>query len=237
MLDVTALNQYYGGSHVLRDVALSVPAGGCTVLLGRNGVGKTTLLRCLMGLLPVRSGHIVFNGHDITRASPQWRARAGMGYVPQGREVFPELTVSENLRIGQITGERRLSASSEARAGFTHADVLNIFPVLGTMGARLAGNLSGGQQQQLAIGRALLTNPMLLILDEPTEGIQPSIVKEIEAVIRSLKGRLAILLVEQFVDFAEAVADEYVVLVRGQVVARGRGQDMAGANVRSLISV
>jgi len=237
VLTVSAVNQFYGGSHVLRDVALSVPAGGCTVLLGRNGVGKTTLLRCLMGLLPIRSGAIVFQGRDIARAAPQWRARAGMGYVPQGREVFPELTVAENLRIGQITGERRLEASVAGRAGFSYADVLNTFPVLGTMGGRLAGNLSGGQQQQLAIGRALLTNPSLLILDEPTEGIQPSIVKEIEAVIQSLKGRLAILLVEQFVDFAEAVADEYVVLVRGQVVARGQGQDMASANVRSLISV
>ena len=236
MLNVSALDQYYGGSHVLRNVALDVPTGGCTVLLGRNGVGKTTLLRCLMGLLPVRSGQIVFDGRDISRASPQARARAGMGYVPQGREVFPELTVAENLRIGQITGERRAAAAADGTP-FTHADVLSIFPVLGTMSARLAGNLSGGQQQQLAIGRALLTNPSLLILDEPTEGIQPSIVTEIEAVIQSLKGRLAILLVEQFVDFAEAVADEYVVLVRGQVVARGKGRDMAGANVRSLISV
>ena len=237
MLAVSSLNQYYGGSHVLRNVALEVPTGGCTVLLGRNGVGKTTLLRCLMGLLPIRSGEIAFDGRDIARASPQSRARAGMGYVPQGREVFPELTVSENLRIGQITGERRLAAGGSSRATFSHADVLAIFPVLGTMGLRLAGNLSGGQQQQLAIGRALLTNPSLLILDEPTEGIQPSIVKEIEAVIQSLKGRLAILLVEQFVDFAEAVADDYVVLVRGQVVARGKGRNMAGDNVRSLISV
>ena len=237
MLSVASLNQYYGGSHVLRNVALEVPTGGCTALLGRNGVGKTTLLRCLMGLLPIRSGTIVFDGQDIARTSPQSRARAGLGYVPQGREVFPELTVAENLRIGQITGERRVAAAGKARSEFTHADVLSIFPVLGTMGARLAGNLSGGQQQQLAIGRALLTNPSLLILDEPTEGIQPSIVKEIEAVIQSLKGRLAILLVEQFVDFAEAVADDYVVMVRGQVVAHGQGKDMAGADVRSLISV
>ena len=236
VLQVSALDQYYGGSHVLRGVELSVPTGGCTVLLGRNGVGKTTLLRCLLGLLPVRSGRIVFEGRDLSRAAPQARARAGMGYVPQGREVFPELTVAENLRIGEMTGERRARAG-QAGAGFSHADVLNIFPVLGSMGGRLAGNLSGGQQQQLAIGRALLTQPSLLILDEPTEGIQPSIVKEIEAVIRSLKGRLAILLVEQFVDFAEAVADEYTVLVRGQVVARGRGADMVRDGVRTLIAV
>ena len=234
MLHVSSLNQFYGGSHVLRDVALDVPAGGCTVLLGRNGVGKTTLLRCLMGLLPIRSGEIRFDGRDISSAAPQLRARAGMGYVPQGREVFPELTVSENLRIGEITGEKRAGLGG---ATFTRGDVLSIFPVLGTMGTRLAGNLSGGQQQQLAFGRALLTNPSLLILDEPTEGIQPSIVKEIEAVIQSLKGQLSILLVEQFVDFAEAVADEYVVLVRGQVVASGRGEDMVRDRVRALIAV
>ena len=237
MLQVTALNQYYGGSHVLRNVALDVLTGGCTVLLGRNGVGKTTLLRCLMGLLPVRSGQVVFDGQDITAAPPQRRALAGLGYVPQGREVFPELTVAENLRIGELTGERRLRSGAAATQAFSRADVLNTFPVLGSMAQRLAGNLSGGQQQQLAIGRALLTQPSLLILDEPTEGIQPSIVKEIEGVILSLKGRLAILLVEQFVDFAEAVADDYVVLVRGQVVARGKGQDMARDQVRALIAV
>jgi urea transport system ATP-binding protein len=230
---VSELNQFYGGSHVLRDVAVQVPEGSCTVLLGRNGVGKTTLLRCLMGLLPIRSGTICFAGCDISRAPPQARALAGMGYVPQGREVFPELTVSENLRIGEITGERRIAGAATA---FTYADVTQIFPVLKTMGSRLAGNLSGGQQQQLAIARALLTNPTLLILDEPTEGIQPSIVQEIEAVIQSLKGRLSILLVEQFFDFAAAVADQYVVLVRGQVVARGQGRDMEQDKVRDLIA-
>lgn len=242
MLQVDALNQYYGGSHVLRDVGLHVREGSCTVLLGRNGVGKTTLLRCLMGLLPVRSGRLRLQGQDISGASPQARARAGMGYVPQGREVFPELTVSENLRIGAMTGERRGQAGGHAGgdaggAAFSIADVVGIFPVLGTMSARLAGNLSGGQQQQLAIGRALLTRPALLILDEPTEGIQPSIVKEIEAVILSLKGRMSILLVEQFVDFAEAVADEYMVMVRGQVVAQGLGKDIARAGVREMVAV
>ena len=234
ILDVTGVNQFYGSSQVLRDVALDVPAGGCTALLGRNGVGKTTLLRGLMGLLPIRSGTITFSGRDVTQASPQARARSGMGYVPQGREIFPELTVGENLRIGELTGDRRRDAG---QARFTRREVLDIFPVLGQMDGRIAGNLSGGQQQQLAIGRALLTNPSLLILDEPTEGIQPNIVQDIENVIRSLKGRMAILLVEQFVDFAEAVADEYVVLVRGQVVSRGRGEDMARNKVRDLIAV
>lgn len=233
MLEITEVNQYYGGSHVLRSVSLSVPDGACTVLMGRNGVGKTTLLRCLMGLLPIRSGSIHFNDVDVSHAAPQARARAGMGFVPQGREVFPDLTVSENLRIGALTGERR---ESSAKKVFSHSDVYQLFPVLQTMGARVAGNLSGGQQQQLAIGRALLTNPSLLILDEPTEGIQPSIVREIELVIQSLKGQMCILLVEQFYDFASAVADQYVVLVRGQVVARGIGSDMETDKVRELIT-
>lgn len=233
MLDIVDLNQYYGGSHVLRSVGLSVPEGACTVLLGRNGVGKTTLLRCLMGLLPIRSGSVSFEGRDVSRSSPQNRARAGMGYVPQGREIFPDLTVSENLQIGALTGERR---ASSAKKVFSYSDIHQLFPVLQAMGSRVAGNLSGGQQQQLAIGRALLTNPSLLILDEPTEGIQPSIVQEIEAVIQSLKGQMSILLVEQFYDFAAAVADQYVVLVRGQVVARGLGPDMENDKVRELIT-
>lgn len=233
MLNITGLNQYYGGSHVLRNVELSVPDGSCTVLLGRNGVGKTTLLRCLMGLLPIRSGSISFVGRDMSRDSPQTRARAGMGYVPQGREVFPDLTVDENLRIGALTGERRLASAQKV---FTYSDVNQLFPVLKTMSSRVAGNLSGGQQQQLAIARALLTNPTLLILDEPTEGIQPSIVQEIEAVIQSLKGQMSILLVEQFYDFAAAVADQYVVLVRGQVVARGLGRNMETDKVHELIT-
>ncbi len=233
MLEISELNQYYGSSHVLRNVSLSVPDGACTVLMGRNGVGKTTLLRCLMGLLPSSSGDIRFDAVDISRAAPQVRARAGMGFVPQGREVFPDLTVSENLRIGALTGERRAAIANKT---FSHSDVYQLFPVLQTMGTRVAGNLSGGQQQQLAIGRALLTNPSLLILDEPTEGIQPSIVQEIELVIQSLKGQMSILLVEQFYDFAAAVADQYVVLVRGQVVARGNGADMENDKVRELIT-
>jgi urea transport system ATP-binding protein len=238
MLQIRELNQYYGGSHTLRDVSLNVADGACTVVLGRNGVGKTTLLKCLVGLLPVKTGEIALDGHDLTRARSEKRALAGLGYVPQGREIFPLLSVEENLQIGAYAGERRAAlATHRLTHRFDFNDVFNIFPVLKQMRKRIAGNLSGGQQQQLAIGRALLTNPNLLILDEPTEGIQPSIVKEIEAVIQSLKGTLAILLVEQFFDFAQSVADDYVVLVRGQVVSVGRGDQMEENNVRSLISV
>ncbi|MEJ1130874.1 urea ABC transporter ATP-binding subunit UrtE [Variovorax sp. CCNWLW225] len=244
MLKIEGLNQYYGSSHVLRQVRLQVADGGCTVLLGRNGVGKTTLLRCLMGLLPIRSGQVTLGGQEVASWTPEARAQAGMGYVPQGREVFPELTVRENLLVGEITAERRRrpgrpgdGAGQDRRPRHTYEDVVNLFPVLKSMGRRLAGNLSGGQQQQLAIARALLTQPRLLILDEPTEGIQPSIVQEIQAVIASLKGQLSILLVEQYVDFAESVADRFTVLVRGQVVASGEGRDMAATDIRSLISV
>jgi len=240
MLTIEGLNQFYGSSNVLRQVNLHVADGGCTVLLGRNGVGKTTLLRCLMGLLPIRSGQVAFNGQDVAHWTPEARAQAGMGYVPQGREVFPELTVRENLMVGEFTAGRRPRVGNAANTRLqrhTYEDVINLFPVLKTMGHRLAGNLSGGQQQQLAIGRALLTQPSLLILDEPTEGIQPSIVQEIQAVIASLKGQLSILLVEQYVDFAESVADHFTVLVRGQVVAAGEGHQMASTDIRSLISV
>ena len=244
MLKIEGLNQYYGSSHVLRQVSLQVADGGCTVLLGRNGVGKTTLLRCLMGLLPIRSGQVMLGGQEVASWTPEARAQAGMGYVPQGREVFSELTVRENLLVGEITAERRRrlagpgdGAGQDRPPRHTYEDVVNLFPVLKSMGQRLAGNLSGGQQQQLAIARALLTQPRLLILDEPTEGIQPSIVQEIQAVIASLKGQLSILLVEQYVDFAESVADHFTVLVRGQVVASGEGCDMAASDIRALISV
>ncbi len=234
MLKISALNQFYGSSHALRDVSLSVAEGACTVVLGRNGVGKTTLLKCLVGLLPVKGGEIELAGQPLTRAPSHRRVLAGLGYVPQGREIFPQLSVEENLRIGAYAGERNQTAKGKQ---FSFDDVFHTFPVLKAMRRRIAGNLSGGQQQQLAIGRALLTNPKLLMLDEPTEGIQPSIVMEIEAVIRSLKGSLSILLVEQFFDFAQAVADDYVVLVRGQVVSAGRGDQMETNNVRALISV
>ena len=230
MLSVQNLNQYYGGSHILRDVALDVQPGRCTALLGRNGVGKTTLLRCLMGVVPIRSGKIEYQGKDITNLSSHARAAAGLGYVPQGREIFPRLTVEENLLMGLATRPRGAAIPE---------DVYEMFPVLKEMLNRRGGDLSGGQQQQLAIARALVMRPKLLILDEPTEGIQPSIIKAIERAIRTLleRGDMAILLVEQYYDFARALADHYVVMSRGQVVQRGLGANMEAENVRQLVSV
>jgi urea transport system ATP-binding protein len=230
MLTVQGLNQYYGGSHTLRDVAFDVPAGACTALLGRNGVGKTTLLKCLMGVLPMRSGKIGFAGASITSLPPYARAALGIGYVPQGRDIFPRLSVQENLQMG-------LAAK---KANATVPDfVFEMFPVLKQMLNRRGGDLSGGQQQQLAIGRALAMRPRLLILDEPTEGIQPSIIKDIERAIRGLvaAGDIAILLVEQYYDFAKSLADHYVVLSRGEVVARGLGANMDRDNVRAHLAV
>ena len=221
---VKGLNQYYGGSHILRDVSFEVPAGKVTALLGRNGVGKSTLLRTLMGLVPARSGEVLFENKNLTRARPYERARAGLGYVPQGREIFPRLSVEENL----LMGAKRIPAA-----------IFDMFPVLKTMLARRGGDLSGGQQQQLAIGRALALAPRLLILDEPTEGIQPSIIKDIERAIRTLAaaGDMAILLVEQYYDFARSLADQYLVMERGEIVARGRGADMERDGVKRLLAV
>src|ERR1700737_31909 len=230
MLAVQGLNQYYGGSHTLRDVAFDVPAGACTALLGRNGVGKTTLLKCLMGVLPMRSGKIGFAGASIANLPPYARAALGIGYVPQGRDIFPRLSVLENLQMGLATCKRG-SALPEF--------IFEMLPVLRNMLNRRGGDLSGGQQQQLAIGRALAMRPRLLILDEPTEGIQPSIIKDIERAIRSLvaAGDIAILLVEQYYDFAKSLADHYVVLSRGEVVARGLGADMDRDNVHAHLAV
>jgi urea transport system ATP-binding protein len=230
MLKVSGLNQYYGGSHILRDVAFDAPSGQVTALLGRNGVGKTTLLKCLMGLVPAASGAIEFDGADLTRAPSHTRVRAGIGYVPQGREIFPRLSVHENLQMGLATKP----------AGATvPAPVFEMFPVLRTMLRRRGGDLSGGQQQQLAIGRALAMAPKLLTLDEPTEGIQPSIIKDIDRAIRTLAagGEMAILLVEQYYDFARSLADNYLVMERGEIVMRGRGEDMDRDGVKGTLAV
>jgi len=230
MLSVGALNQYYGSSHTLRNVAFEAPTGAVTVVLGRNGVGKTTLLKCLTGLLPVRSGSIRFDGVDVTKAPAHARARLGMGYAPQGREIFPRLTVEENLRLGLATKPRGTPIPQR---------IFEMFPVLADMLHRRGGDLSGGQQQQLAIGRALAAAPRLLVLDEPTEGIQPSIIKDIERAIRRLavEGGMAILLVEQYYDFARSLADRYVVLSRGEVIKAGNGAEMDADGVRACLTV
>ena len=232
MLSIQHIDHYYGGSHTLRDVSLEVPTGACTALLGRNGVGKTTLLKCIMGVQKVRSGAIVLDGQDITRRTPFERASAGLGYVPQGREIFPRLTVEENLLMG-------LASRPGGSVSDLPPEIWDMFPVLDSMRHRRGGDLSGGQQQQLAIGRALAMRPKVLILDEPTEGIQPSIIKDIERAIRALaqRGDMAILLVEQYYDFARDLADHYVVLNRGVVVQAGAGADMERDNVRARLAV
>lgn len=232
MLEVNAINQFYGGSQILRDVSFNAKTGACSVILGRNGVGKTTLLKCLMGLLPIRSGSITLDGQDISNLPTYARAKRGIAYVPQGREIFGRLTVEENLLMG-------LSVFSGRQGKTITKDVFEMFPVLDEMRHRRGGDLSGGQQQQLAIARALLSKPKLLILDEPTEGIQPSIIKDIERVIKSLsqRGDMAILLVEQYYDFAEALADHYMVMSRGQIVKSGAGNTMQADNIRNFVAL
>ena len=229
MLSVEALDAGYGGSQILWNVHLAVPTGQVVCLMGRNGVGKTTLLKAIMGLLPARGGRIVFDGVDVTRWSPDRRARAGVGYVPQGREIFPHLTVEENLRMS-LLGCGRARDLEEALA---------LFPTLRRLLGRKGGVLSGGEQQMLAIGRALLTRPKLLMFDEPTEGIQPSIVLEIEEAIRRIRTEmgLAVLLVEQYLDFAERLADAYLIMAKGAVVAEGPTAQLRLETVRHHLAV
>lgn len=232
MLQVKELNQYYGGSHILRGVNFEARIGEVTCLLGRNGVGKTTLLKCLMGLIPARSGSVLWHEKNVTQWKPHQRVRAGVAYVPQGRDIFPRLTVEENLLLG-------LSRFSAPEARHVPDDIYALFPVLQEMKHRRGGDLSGGQQQQLAIGRALASRPQLLILDEPTEGIQPSVIKEIGQVISQLahRGDMAILLVEQFYDFAEQLADKYLLMSRGSIIQSGDGKNMEADGVRGLVAI
>lgn len=230
MLKVDNLHQAYGGSHILRGLSFELQKGEVTTLLGRNGVGKTTLLKSLMGLVKTKEGSVTFDGKTITHLPPHERVKAGIGYVPQGREIFPRLTVEENLLMGLAT-----------KPGGTKIPerIFAMFPVLKQMLHRRGGDLSGGQQQQLAIGRALAMGPSLLILDEPTEGIQPSIIKDIERAIRMLAetGEMAILLVEQYYDFAESLADQYLLMERGEFIMRGRGETMPQDGVREALAV
>lgn len=231
MLEINGLNQFYGQSHTLWDVALSVPEGQCTVLMGRNGVGKTTLLQCIMGHQPIKSGSIQLGERDLLKCSVEQRPRVGIGYVPQGRQIFPLLTVEENLQIGLPVlprGQRKVPEF-----------IFELFPVLAQMMKRRGGDLSGGQQQQLAIGRALVVNPKLLILDEPTEGIQPNVVQEIGDIIRKLNRELGltVLLVEQKLPFARKVGDRFCILDRGRSVATGEMAQLDEKLVKEYLTV
>ncbi|PPB80808.1 amino acid/amide ABC transporter ATP-binding protein 2 (HAAT family) [Albidovulum inexpectatum] len=231
MLDVRNVDLFYGASQVLRSVSLKAQPGKVTAVMGRNGVGKTSLIRAICGRLPVASGQILWNGTDVARWPAYRRARNGFATVPQGREIFPQLTVRENLQTGLAClprSERRIPES-----------VLDLFPVLREMMDRRGGDLSGGQQQQLAIARALVTRPRLLVLDEPTEGIQPSIIKDIGSAIAWLRDRgdMAIILVEQYFDFARDLADSFVVMDRGEVIQAGLREEMVESDVRELLAV
>jgi len=230
MLELKEVNQYYGGSHILRNVSLDAKVGEITVVLGRNGVGKTTMLKSIMGVVPIKAGDITLDGQAIHKETSYERVRRGIGFVPQGREIFGRLTVEDNLKMGLAYK----SASTQIPA-----ELFELFPVLKQMLGRRGGDLSGGQQQQLAIARALAANPKLLILDEPTEGIQPSVIKDIGRVLRLLADRktMAILLVEQYYDFAAELADHYIVMERGEVIQRGRGADMERDGARKLVSI
>jgi urea transport system ATP-binding protein len=231
MLNVESIDLHYGAAQALRGVSVSAEPGRITCVLGRNGVGKSSLLRAIVGHQPISAGRVLLDGADITRLEAYKRARRGIAYVPQGREIFPLLTVRENLETGFARlprAERRISD-----------ELYELFPILKTMLGRRGGDLSGGQQQQLAIARALVTRPRVLVLDEPTEGIQPSIIKDIGRAISYLReqGRMAILLVEQYFDFARELADTYAVMERGEVVLAGKGADMVESEVRRHLTV
>ncbi|WP_112479273.1 urea ABC transporter ATP-binding subunit UrtE [Vibrio variabilis] len=231
MLQIQSLNQFYGESHTLWDLDMSIPEGKCTVLMGRNGVGKTTLLQCIMGLVKVNSGDIQLHGESLLKHDAESRPRMGIGYVPQGRQIFPMLTVQENLEVGlpiRAKGDRKIPEF-----------IFDLFPVLKEMLHRRGGDLSGGQQQQLAIGRALVVNPKLLILDEPTEGIQPNIVQEIGDIIRMLNEKLGltVLLVEQKLPFARKVGDQFCILDRGRQVAEGEMSALNDGLIKEYLTV
>ncbi|HVQ74688.1 MAG TPA: urea ABC transporter ATP-binding subunit UrtE [Candidatus Binatia bacterium] len=233
MLEIRGVGAAYGESQVLWDVSLDVPAGGVVCLMGRNGVGKTTLLKTVMGLMPVLQGRVVLDGSDVTRRRPEERATRGIGYVPQGREIFPNLTVRENLRMG-LLGRGRGAAAGEGRLD----DVYGLFPRLASLSSRKGGVLSGGEQQQLAIARVLLAEPKLLLLDEPTEGIQPSVILQIEdAILRIKRSGIAILLVEQYLEFAWRLADSYAIMRKGTIVSRGATADLRHDAVREHLTV
>jgi urea transport system ATP-binding protein len=229
VLEAKDVNQYYGGSHTLRNTTLDVPEGLCTCVMGRNGVGKTTLLKAIMGLVPTRSGSVRLNGKELLGRDASARARSGIGYVPQGRDIFPDLTVEENLRVGTLTGRSRKVPEL----------VFRLFPVLKTMLRRRGGDLSGGQQQQLAIGRALTLMPKCVLLDEPTEGIQPNIVHEIGDVIKRLttEEKMGVLLIEQKLPFARRVADRFFLMERGSVVASGAMGELSEELVQRHLAV
>lgn len=231
ILEIKGLNQLYGESHTLWDVDLSIEEGSCLCLMGRNGVGKTTLLKTVMGLLPIKSGQIIFNGQDLSKATAETRARAGIGYVPQGREIFGQLTVEENLKIGLIARPDKAKKIPQR--------IFELFPVLAQMMHRRGGDLSGGQQQQLAIGRALALDPKILILDEPNEGIQPNIVDEIGSIIKRLnkEENLTVMLVEQKLPFARKVADQFRIMDKGVMMASGDIAELSDDLIQKYLTV
>ncbi|AIW20614.1 urea ABC transporter ATP-binding subunit UrtE [Vibrio coralliilyticus] len=231
MLTISGLNQFYGESHTLWDLNMTIPEGKCTVLMGRNGVGKTTLLQCIMGLVASKSGDITLEGNSLLNVDAEMRSRLGIGYVPQGRQIFPMLTVEENLQVGLPIRDKSDRQIPEF--------IYELFPVLKEMRHRRGGDLSGGQQQQLAIGRALVINPRLLILDEPTEGIQPNIVQEIGDIIRMLNEKLGltVLLVEQKLPFARKVGDQFCILDRGRNVAQGEMGQLNDTLIKEYLTV